>query len=62
MANALAYYDTAIITFAKSFKIETPGVDVIKLFTIEFTSFHNKLERFVLGHLFKPTLTNTLDY
>jgi hypothetical protein len=52
MANALAYYE--------SFKIETPGVDVIKLFRSKFTSFHNKLERFV--HLFKPTLTNTLDY
>jgi hypothetical protein len=39
MANALAFYVTAIITFAKSFKIETRSVDVIKLFTIEIYEF-----------------------
>ncbi len=27
----------------------------------KFTSFNKKLERFVPGQLFKPTLTNTLD-
>ncbi len=32
MANTLAYYDTATITAVKSFIVQAPGVNFIKLF------------------------------
>ena len=33
VANTLAYYDTATITAVKSFIVQAPGANVIKLFT-----------------------------
>ncbi len=32
MANTLAYYDTTTITAVKSFIVQAPGANVIKLF------------------------------
>jgi hypothetical protein len=37
MTNALAYYDTVIITAVKSFIEQAPGVDLIKLFGDKFS-------------------------
>ena len=34
VANTLAYYDTATITAVKSFIVQAPGANVIKLFTM----------------------------
>jgi hypothetical protein len=33
VANTLAYYDTETITAVKSFIVQAPGVNVIKLFS-----------------------------
>ncbi len=33
MANTLVYYDTATITAVKSFIVQAPGANVIKLFS-----------------------------
>ena len=47
MANTLAYYDMATITAVKSFIVQAPGANVIKLFTAFL---------FVLGNAFKPSI------
>ncbi len=37
MANTLAYYDTGTITAVKSFIVQAPGANVIKLFMAVIT-------------------------
>ncbi len=44
MANTLAYYDTATITAVKSFIVQAPVDNVIKLITAVIYGFCNKLE------------------
>jgi hypothetical protein len=39
VANTLAYYDTATITAVKSFIVQAPGVNPIKLFTAVIYKF-----------------------
>jgi len=52
VANTLAYYDTATITAVKSFKVQAPGVDLIKLFGI------NLLTLFLEARYFHSNVIN----
>ncbi len=45
MANTLAYFNAEPITDVKSFMVQTPGVNVLKLSWVVIYIFCNKLER-----------------
>ena len=56
MANTLAYYDMATITAVKSFIVQAPGVDPIKLITAVIYGFMKYAGVFLLGKPFQPSL------
>ncbi len=56
MANTVAYYDMATITAVKSFIVQDPGANVIKLFTAVRCEFSKQASVFVLGKPFQTSL------
>ncbi len=56
VANALAYYDTATITAVKSFIVQAPGVNLLKLFYSKFTHTFLYLDHFITHAIFVALL------
>ncbi len=54
VANTLTYFDTATITVVKSFMVQDPGANVMKIFAAVITNFCNKVERLSLASLSSP--------
>jgi hypothetical protein len=52
VANALAYYDTATITAVKSFIVQAPGVNLLKLFCSKFTHTFLYPDHFITHAIF----------
>ncbi len=58
--NPLAYYDNPSITAVKSFIVQTPGANVIKLFLSVIYGFLYKAREFLRLDLKSVPMTNTL--
>jgi hypothetical protein len=56
-ANTLAYYDTATITAVKSFIVQAPGVNAIKLVSFVADKEAKLARVFVLAITFQSSLT-----